>query len=582
MRTFDESAANQIRTFQAEVKNLGAAFGEDIVPMITPVVSKLTEFIKYLGSLDDKTKKTIVTTAAFAAAAGPVVLGLGKVVSTTGKAITAIKKMSAVTKTATSGLGQMGTAAKGAGTYLGVAIAAITAIMALQKWAADKDQEQKEKYYQELIDKSNEYYDGEIEKLNNQVSDVEQASEKIISIKQEEVEKKKEAAKNYEKSQKKYLQDEEKRLQKAHTAQLKRLEEEKNAKLKLIEADKEKRTAELQSQIDAIDEQTALEYKAIKERENAEKLQSLKQAIDDAETVEDKQKAEREYTNFVEELEREKTLERREQAKQQLQDQIDTIKAEADAKEEQVNNDYEKSKEAADNKYEAEKESLENRLEALDGYATSVAEKLDAEYKTFASAEEAKTKKVTDEVNNRIAEYQREKEAAEKAYQDVIDGAESRKKGSGGVASKSGGQGYSGGDGNTSSSKATPFSALNLLQGLLNKNKNVGGSRGIGHNASGTGDWRGGWTEVNERGGEIINLPRHTQIIPHDVSMAAARTYAAEKAKYETVNNYNQLGAQRQVTVLQIGAKKVATVVTPTVSSQMNNNSARIRRGLGR
>ena len=73
---------------------------------------------------------------------------------------------------------------------------------------------------------------------------------------------------------------------------------------------------------------------------------------------------------------------------------------------------------------------------------------------------------MTDEVNNRIAEYQREKEAAEKAYQDVIDGAESRKKGSGGVASKSGGQGYSGGDGNTSSSKATPFSALNLSKDL--------------------------------------------------------------------------------------------------------------------
>ena len=577
LRTFDESAANQIRTFQAEVKNLGAAFGEDIVPMITPVVSKLTEFIKYLGSLDDKTKKTIVTTAAFAAAAGPVVLGLGKVISTTGKAITAIKKMSAVTKTASSGLGQMGTAAKGAGTYLGVAIAAITAIMSLQKWAADKDQEQKEKYYQGLIDKSNEYYDGEIEKLNNQVSAVEQASDKVLTAKQNEYDKLKEVAKDYEKSQKKYLQDEEKRLQKAHSAQLKRLEEEKNAKLKLIEADKEKRTSELQSQIDAIDEQTALEDKAIKERENAEKLQSLKQAIDDAETIEDKQKAEREYADFVEDLEREKTLERREQVKQQLQDQIDTITAEAEAKEEQINSDYEKNKEAAEAKYEVEKENLEKRIEALDGYAESVAEKLDAEYAVFSSAEEAKTQKVTDEVNKRIEQYQREKEEREKHYQDLIDGVNN---GSGGESSKKGGNGYSGGDGNTTKQS---FSALNLLQNMFNKNKGAnGGSRGIGHNASGTGDWRGGWTEVNERGGEIINLPRHTQIIPHDVSMAAARTYAAEKAKYETVNNYNQLGAQRQVTVLQIGAKKVATVVTPTVSSQMNNNSANIRRGLGR
>lgn len=37
-------------------------------------------------------------------------------------------------------------------------------------------------------------------------------------------------------------------------------------------------------------------------------------------------------------------------------------------------------------------------------------------------------------------------------------------------------------------------------------------------NALGTNYWRGGLTRVNERGGEIINLPSGTQIIPHDVS----------------------------------------------------------------
>lgn len=37
-------------------------------------------------------------------------------------------------------------------------------------------------------------------------------------------------------------------------------------------------------------------------------------------------------------------------------------------------------------------------------------------------------------------------------------------------------------------------------------------------NALGTSYWRGGLTRVNERGGEIINLPSGTQIIPHDVS----------------------------------------------------------------
>ncbi|MDZ7906339.1 MAG: hypothetical protein U5N55_11615 [Cypionkella sp.] len=45
----------------------------------------------------------------------------------------------------------------------------------------------------------------------------------------------------------------------------------------------------------------------------------------------------------------------------------------------------------------------------------------------------------------------------------------------------------------------------------------------IGANANGTNNWRGGLTMVNERGGEIMNLPRGTQIIPHDVSMEMAR-----------------------------------------------------------
>lgn len=44
---------------------------------------------------------------------------------------------------------------------------------------------------------------------------------------------------------------------------------------------------------------------------------------------------------------------------------------------------------------------------------------------------------------------------------------------------------------------------------------------GLG-NAMGTSYWRGGYTRVNERGGEIMNLPSGTQIIPHDVSVKAA------------------------------------------------------------
>jgi hypothetical protein len=43
------------------------------------------------------------------------------------------------------------------------------------------------------------------------------------------------------------------------------------------------------------------------------------------------------------------------------------------------------------------------------------------------------------------------------------------------------------------------------------------GFGGIGHNAGGTDNWRGGPTWVGENGPELINLPRGSQVIPNDV-----------------------------------------------------------------
>ena len=47
----------------------------------------------------------------------------------------------------------------------------------------------------------------------------------------------------------------------------------------------------------------------------------------------------------------------------------------------------------------------------------------------------------------------------------------------------------------------------------------ISGGGGIGHNATGTASWRGGFTEINEQGGEIIDLPSGTRIYPHATTM---------------------------------------------------------------
>jgi hypothetical protein len=44
------------------------------------------------------------------------------------------------------------------------------------------------------------------------------------------------------------------------------------------------------------------------------------------------------------------------------------------------------------------------------------------------------------------------------------------------------------------------------------------GQGGIGHNASGTDNWRGGLSWVGEKGPELVNLPRGSQVIPNDVA----------------------------------------------------------------
>ena len=63
-----------------------------------------------------------------------------------------------------------------------------------------------------------------------------------------------------------------------------------------------------------------------------------------------------------------------------------------------------------------------------------------------------------------------------------------------------------------------------IIGSIYRSGKNLGGwivDKVTGH-ATGTSYFPGGWTRVNERGGEIMRLPGGTQIIPHDVSSSMA------------------------------------------------------------
>lgn len=131
LRTSD-GFANSFRTLKAEVSNLGASFGQELLPYVTPLVQRITEAIKGFGDLDESTKQMIIRSAGLAAAVGPVlaaggklVSGIGKLVEGGGKVLEWIGKMLPGMAELLSALGPAAVAfglAAGAGAALGFAL----------------------------------------------------------------------------------------------------------------------------------------------------------------------------------------------------------------------------------------------------------------------------------------------------------------------------------------------------------------------------------------------------------------------------------------------------------------------------
>ena len=62
-------------------------------------------------------------------------------------------------------------------------------------------------------------------------------------------------------------------------------------------------------------------------------------------------------------------------------------------------------------------------------------------------------------------------------------------------------------------------SLASMASSAVSSITSFGSGGGVGHNATGTASWRGGFTEVNEQGGEIIDLPNGARIYPHATTM---------------------------------------------------------------
>lgn len=72
-----EGASGSTRALITELKNLATEIGQVLLPIVTPFISKLKDFVGWFGTLDSGTKTLIVTLGIMAAALGPVISLVG-------------------------------------------------------------------------------------------------------------------------------------------------------------------------------------------------------------------------------------------------------------------------------------------------------------------------------------------------------------------------------------------------------------------------------------------------------------------------------------------------------------------------
>lgn len=74
-----DGASGAMRAFRTEVSNLSTELGEVLLPIITPIISKLSDFIGGLRALSPEMQSVIVGIAGVTAVAGPLLIVIGKI-----------------------------------------------------------------------------------------------------------------------------------------------------------------------------------------------------------------------------------------------------------------------------------------------------------------------------------------------------------------------------------------------------------------------------------------------------------------------------------------------------------------------
>ena len=132
------------------------------------------------------------------------------------------------------------------------------------------------------------------------------------------------------------------------------------------------------------------------------------------------------------------------------------------------------------------------------------------------------------------------------------------------------------------------ISGINSAIGLINMipGVNIGT---IPYLARGTDDWQGGFAVMNEGGrGELTYLPNGAQVIPHDISVKYAKEAARANTQAPTQTilaiDYDRLAAAmtrvRLTPVMEIDGAQVSRVLSPYTDQNMSQRTRMAARGM--
>lgn len=94
-----DNMQGQLTLLKSALEGLAISFGQLLMPALKSIIGVVQKVVDWLNSLDEGTKKVIVTVALVAGALGPVLIVVGKVISAVGTIMTIVPKVAGVIKT---------------------------------------------------------------------------------------------------------------------------------------------------------------------------------------------------------------------------------------------------------------------------------------------------------------------------------------------------------------------------------------------------------------------------------------------------------------------------------------------------